>query len=129
MRPRKEFDLDEVEKLAGFGMTYEEMAAFLECGVRTIERRVSDEEGDFRRAYKKGQASLKMSLRRQQIALAEKGNATMLIWLGKQLLGQSDKVDTKSKIQSTQNTQMRLTPEIEAQIKEAAQIVHDDPRL
>lgn len=70
-----------------------------------------------------------MSLRRQQIALAEKGNATMLIWLGKQLLGQSDKVDTKSKIQSTQNTQMTLTPEIEAQIKEAAQIVHDDPRL
>jgi hypothetical protein len=32
MRPGKEFDMEEVEKLAGFGMTYEEMPAFLECG-------------------------------------------------------------------------------------------------
>ena len=35
-------------------------------------------------------------LRRQQIEAAKKGNATMLIWLGKQLLEQSDKAETAS---------------------------------
>jgi hypothetical protein len=33
----------------------------------------------------------KISLRRQQIETAKKGNVSMLIWLGKQLLDQSDK--------------------------------------
>ena len=36
----------------------------------------------------------KVSLRRAQIKLAESGNATMLIWLGKQLLNQRDEVWT-----------------------------------
>lgn len=44
-------------------------------------------------AYKKGFADLKKSLRRKQIERAESGNATMLIWLGKQLLGQRDVPD------------------------------------
>jgi hypothetical protein len=35
----------------------------------------------------------KTSLRRAQIAAALKGNATMLIWLGKNLLDQKDKVE------------------------------------
>jgi hypothetical protein len=38
----------------------------------------------------KGRESLKQSLRRAQIKLALSGNAVMLIWLGKNLLGQSD---------------------------------------
>jgi hypothetical protein len=38
----------------------------------------------------KGKADLRESLRRTQIREAKKGNATMLIWLGKQYLGQSD---------------------------------------
>ena len=33
----------------------------------------------------------KASLRRRQYKLAEEGNPTMLIWLGKQWLGQSEK--------------------------------------
>jgi hypothetical protein len=35
----------------------------------------------------------KASLRRIQWKLAEAGNATMCVWLGKQLLGQRDKFD------------------------------------
>ena len=34
-----------------------------------------------------------MSLRRQQFKSAEAGNVTMQIWLGKQYLGQTDKVE------------------------------------
>ena len=56
-----------------------------------IERRMAKEAGEFRRAYEKGFGRLKIPLRRQQIETAKKGNVSMLIWLGKQLLDQSDK--------------------------------------
>jgi hypothetical protein len=36
-------------------------------------------------------------LRRLQWKLARAGNATMLIWLGKQWLGQTDKVESDTK--------------------------------
>ena len=35
-----------------------------------------------------------MSLRRMQFEKAQTGNTTMLIWLGKQMLGQKDKIET-----------------------------------
>ena len=41
-------------------------------------------------ALEAAQGQRKVSLRRSQIALAEKGNLGALIWLGKQLLGQKD---------------------------------------
>ena len=44
----------------------------------------------FKAELTKGRESLKHSLRRAQIKVALGGNATMLIWLGKNLLGQSD---------------------------------------
>lgn len=45
----------------------------------------------FAECFKKFSAGGKTSLRRLQFELARKGNATMLIWLGKQYLGQTDK--------------------------------------
>lgn len=47
----------------------------------------------FADAFDKYSAQGKSSLRRQQFKLANAGDRTMLIWLGKQYLGQSDKVD------------------------------------
>jgi hypothetical protein len=38
----------------------------------------------------KGKLQLNQSLRQAQIRLALSGNATMLIWLGKNILGQSE---------------------------------------
>ena len=45
--------------------------------------------------YKKLSSTGKMSLRRQQFKSAEAGNITMQIWLGKQYLGQNDKIEQK----------------------------------
>ena len=39
----------------------------------------------------KGRANLKKRLRKAQLDAALSGNSTMLIWLGKQMLGQVDK--------------------------------------
>jgi len=86
-RPKKEIDYNAVEKLANIQCTQEEIANFLELSVRTLQR---DEE--FCRIYKKGIDSGKMSLRRLQYKLAEK-SASMAIFLGKQYLGQKDKVE------------------------------------
>ena len=53
--------------------------------------------------YKKKSSTGKMSLRRQQFKSAENGNVTMQIWLGKQYLGQTDKIEEKIK-----NTEEKL---------------------
>lgn len=44
-------------------------------------------------AIERGQGKGRASLRRAQFLAALKGDRTMLIWLGKQLLGQTDKVE------------------------------------
>jgi len=96
-RPMLEFDLVELDKLASLGATYDDLADWYETTRRTIDRRIAKDD-DFCRAFKKGQAKLKMSIRRNQVKLANDGNVTMNIWLGKQLLGQTDKMNTKSEV-------------------------------
>ena len=86
-RPKIKIDYSIVEKLANIQCTQEEIANFLDISVRTLQR---DEE--FCRIYKKGQDNGRMSLRRYQYKLAEK-NTAMAIWLGKQYLGQKDKLE------------------------------------
>ena len=51
----------------------------------------------------KGRATLKRRLRRKQLELALEGDKTMLIWLGKQMLGQVDtpKVAIQNNVTST----------------------------
>lgn len=89
-RPKFKIDYEAVKKLASIMCTQEEIATFLGCDVRTLQR---DEE--FCRLYKEGKENGKMSLRRIQYKLAEKSYA-MAIWLGKQYLGQRDTVDLNS---------------------------------
>ena len=91
-RPKAEFDLSEVEKLASYHCEDQEIAAFLGVSAKTIQRRKQDDPA-FLSAIEKGRDKGKLSLRRWQFDAAKKGNITMLIWLGKQYLGQSDKAD------------------------------------
>ena len=86
-RPKKAIDYETVEKLAQLFCTQEEIAAFLNLDVKTLQR-----DTDFGTFYKKGQEKGKCSLRRYQYECAKKGNSAMLIWLGKQYLGQSEKM-------------------------------------
>ena len=89
-RPAKPIDLRQVEELARIGCTEEDMAAVLGVSVDTIQRRKRS-SAEFCGVIEKGRASLRNSLRRLQVRKALEGNTTMLIWLGKQLLGQSDR--------------------------------------
>jgi len=59
--------------------------------VPTIQRRIKAEYGlTFDAYYKKNSAFGRVSLRRAQFKAAHAGNPAMLIWLGKQNLGQRD---------------------------------------
>ena len=97
-RPRIDFDLSLVEAMGKIGATAEEMACVLPASERTIKGRMADPDSDFCTAYKRGNSQLKMSLRRKQVAMALDGDRTMLIWLGKQLLGQRDRVEQESAV-------------------------------
>ena len=60
-----------------------EMVDILGVSEDTLKRR-------FAGIIDKGKAEGKMRLRRKQIEVAMQGNAVMLIWLGKQMLGQAE---------------------------------------
>ena len=88
-RPKLEFDYEELRKLGELQCTYAEIAAFFGCHVDTIRDRTKTDE-EFSNALLRGYEQGKMSLRRYQWRSAQKGNVKMLIWLGKQYLGQRD---------------------------------------
>lgn len=85
-----QIDPAELEKLARFGCTQPEMAHWFGMSLSGLEKRIADEP-KLREIIDKGYASLDISLRRRQVQLAEAGNPTMLIWLGKQRLEQRDR--------------------------------------
>lgn len=95
-RPKKILNgtgLDTIKQLARIQCTDEEIASVLGVSVDTLTRAAN--KAIFEEAKASGKEAGKASLRRMQFKTAEAGNATMLIWLGKQYLGQTDKQDVK----------------------------------
>jgi hypothetical protein len=84
-RPKKKIDSEQVRELAAINCSYAEMAAVLRCDPKTLSTR-------FLKVIQEGREHGKMSLKRKQYEVAMSGNVTMLIWLGKQTLGQRDQV-------------------------------------
>ncbi len=84
-RPKKyKIPTDKLEQLASFGCTNIEMASYFGCSPDLLEKSYSE-------FLTKGREGGKIRLRQYQWASAKKGNVAMLIWLGKQILNQSDK--------------------------------------
>ena len=82
-RDKKPVPTQDVFKLAAIGCKDHEIADWFGVDQNTLRYNFSVE-------LVKGRETLKQSLRRKQIEVAMQGNAVMLIWLGKNLLGQSD---------------------------------------
>lgn len=95
-RPKLDIDPQQVTMLAEMQCTNVEIAAFFGCDEGTIRKRFSEE-------LSKGRECGKISLRRMQWKAAENGNNTMLVWLGKQYLGQAEKVESKQEQDNTIN--------------------------
>lgn len=79
-------DIDEVEvaRLARDGASNREIAALVGCDEGTIR-------GRFSATVTKMRAERRIWLRARQNKLADEGNVTMLIWLGKNELEQTDR--------------------------------------
>ena len=86
-RDKKPVPADDVFKLAAIGCKDHEIADWFGVDANTLRYNFSVE-------LLKGRETLKQSLRRKQIEVAMGGNAVMLIFLGKNLLGQSDSPTT-----------------------------------
>jgi hypothetical protein len=85
-RPPKPIDEAMVLRLARIHCTTEEIASIVGVSKDTLERRCMP-------ILEEGRSMGRASLRRLQWKTARGGNATMQIWLGKQLLKQTDKVE------------------------------------
>jgi hypothetical protein len=78
----------DVEKVAKLQCTYREAAAFLGIGLNQFRNLLATNQR-VKDAWERGINGGKLSLRRKQFRLAG-GNASMAIFLGKQILGQRD---------------------------------------
>jgi hypothetical protein len=96
-RPKLDIDPEQVTRLARLHCTMEEMASFFGCHRDTLHNNFSAE-------IDKGRSEGNISLRRKQWQMAvEKGNVVMLIWLGKQMLGQRNEI-----LESDSNTPLPI---------------------
>jgi hypothetical protein len=88
-------DLGVVERAASIGCSKEEIAAVIGIHRDTLYQHLGVNP-ELQRALDHGSAKGRATLRRLQWKGAEEGNATMLVWLGKQLLGQRDTQSTQT---------------------------------
>lgn len=81
----------QVEKLSEIGCTWAEISAVIGMTERTLRRR-------FGHSYTKGYEVGKKKLRETMWEIALRGNVTMCIWLSKQYLGMSEKIEEKTEV-------------------------------
>ena len=92
-------DVKLFESLCSIQCTKDEICAVLDIDEKTLTRLCKKHYSkSFSDVFKQKRKLGKSSLRRSQWKVAQDGNPTMLVWLGKQYLGQSDKNDVKSDV-------------------------------
>ena len=101
-RPKKPIDYDKLKKMCSIHCTGEECASLLDVSYEHLNNMlIEDGHGGFLEFFKKHSAGGKMSLRRKQFEKAvTEGNVPMLIWLGKQFLGQKDHIEEQPQQQA-----------------------------
>jgi hypothetical protein len=89
-------DLGIVERAASIGCTRDEQAALTGVAPATFYKHLAEDPA-VQEAHEYGAAKGRATLRRAQWkAAVTDGNPTMLVWLGKQLLGQRDTQSTQT---------------------------------
>ena len=93
-RPSKPIDLDVVAELCSIHCTLEDIASVLNVDAETVTRRLADAGyKPFSAFYNMHKGKGNASLRRAQWKCALDGDQRLLIWMGKQALGQKDNVE------------------------------------
>lgn len=89
-RKKIALDLAKVERLAGLGLTHEEIARNLGVSLATITRRKRD-SADFDEAIKRGQAAANATVANALMARVLIGDLGAIIWWEKTRAGRTDK--------------------------------------
>lgn len=85
---------DSVKYMCMIHCTGEEIAGVMQMDYDTLNKNCKEKwHMPISEYIKQNNTNGKMSLRRMQWKAAEDGNTTMMIWLGKQWLGQKENVD------------------------------------
>lgn len=85
-KPRKAFDLAEVERLASLGLTREQVAAALGASASTVYNRLRDDE-EFSEAVKRGEALGIGAVASRLMDQINEGNTTAMIFYLKSRAG------------------------------------------
>jgi transposase len=100
---QEKINQERFEKLCGLHCTLGEISGFFNVSEDTVERWVKRiYKQKFADVYKQKSGAGAVSIRRKQMEVALGGNIVMLIWLGKQYLGQSEKQEIKHDSKSIQ---------------------------
>ena len=89
-RPLLDIDPKVVEGMAAVGATDTEIGDFVGCTADTIANRFSD-------LLTKARSGMRLRLRQAQLKAALAGDRTMLVWLGKTMLGQKETTVTETR--------------------------------
>lgn len=89
-QPRQGLDATQIVFLASMGCPNEEIAAVVNCSVDTLNQHYAEE-------IDRGKMNGRARLRKMQWDAALRGNSSVLIWLGKNFLKQSDTVEISGK--------------------------------
>lgn len=100
-RPAFVIDFVKLKALSQIQCTDAEIAAVLGCSLPTFNRHKASDPRILE-TMEDGKSHGRMSLRRKQFELAMSGNPTMLIWCGKQTLGQRDRSDVDVSVEAKQ---------------------------
>ncbi len=93
-RPKINIDLKQLESLMRLSPNLEDTANFFDCDQDTIANVIrTNFKCTFSEFRDKRGVHTRMSIKRKMIEKAVAGDNTMLIWLSKNMLGMSDKVE------------------------------------
>ena len=97
-RPEKEFDWKVLDSILQFGANLIDCSELLDVSDDTIQRKIKSEHGCTFSEYRtKKMGRMRVKLLQKQYEMAQNGNVALLIWLGKQHLGQKDKIEQEVK--------------------------------
>ena len=100
MARRKEISKTKFEEYCRLQCTEAEISSAFEVSEDTLDRWCKRTYGEgFADTFAKKRQGGFISLRRLQYQMAEGGDKTMAIWLGKNWLGQADKVEADIKVE------------------------------
>jgi len=112
-RPTIEIDWVKFDELCELQCTLKEFANHFNCSEDTIENKVKQTHGMlFSEYFNLKRCRGFISLRRKQYEAAMSGDRAMLIWLGKQWLGQSEKLESEN-----HNTEIKLAYNVDSESK------------